>query len=462
MPNPPMKPEPQLVGARKGELWPSVFAGLFGALLGLCLLKFGNPPIMEKYVTAPEGVWEFLLGYPWPMAWAYGMLLVVALAGLAVARWKLTAPRWLLALPLLWLVWEFIAGAHSVSPELTQAVLKHFAASVVCFYLGYFSLSRVARHWPFWLGLFGGLLLVLAFGWEQHFGGLAESRRYFYLYEYPHLKDLPPEYLKRITSNRIFATLLYPNALAGVLLLLLPPALAALWQLRRLLTPAARCFLIVSVGAIGLANLYWSGSKGGWLLMLVVGLVAVLRVPFSRRLKVSLVTGVLLIGLAGFFWKYAGFFQKGATSVSARFDYWRAALQTAKERPVFGTGPGTFALAYEKIKRPESEMARLAHNDYLEQASDSGVAGLLIYLVFIVGALVWGFPKAGRAPPRESDDWLVFSIWLGLLGWSLQSLFEFGLYIPAIAWPAFTFLGWLVGRNRLTIAQQPRQGAANP
>ena len=78
----------------------------------------------------------------------------------------------------------------------------------------------------------------------------------------------------------------------------------------------------------------------------------------------------------GFFWRYSAFFQKGATSVGARFDYWQAALQTAKDKPLFGTGPGTFAIAYEKIKRPESEMARLVHNDYLEQASDSGVVGL--------------------------------------------------------------------------------------
>ena len=37
----------------------------------------------------------------------------------------------------------------------------------------------------------------------------------------------------------------------------------------------------------------------------------------------------------------------------------------------------------------------------------------------------------------------MFAVWLGVLGWSLQSLVEFGLYIPALAWPAFTFLGWL-------------------
>jgi O-antigen ligase len=181
--------------------------------------------------------------------------------------------------------------------------------------------------------------------------------------------------------------------------------------------------------------------------MLALGLVGQLRLPFSRRLKVALVTVVLLAGLAGFFWRHATFFQKGATSVSARFDYWRAAAQTVKDKPVFGTGPGTFAIAYGRVKKPESEMARLAHNDYLEQASDSGVPGMLAYIIFIVAGLAWSFPWAGKAQTLGSDDWPTFAVWLGVLGWGLQSLAEFGLYIPALAWPAFTFLGWLLGRK---------------
>ena len=38
-----------------------------------------------------------------------------------------------------------------------------------------------------------------------------------------------------------------------------------------------------------------------------------------------------------------------------------------------------------------------------------------------------------------------FAVWLGVLGWSLQSLVEFSLYLPALAWPAFVLLGWLLG-----------------
>ncbi len=39
---------------------PGIFAGLLGAFLGLSLLKFGNPVIMEKWVTPPSDLYEGL------------------------------------------------------------------------------------------------------------------------------------------------------------------------------------------------------------------------------------------------------------------------------------------------------------------------------------------------------------------------------------------------------------------
>ena len=42
---------------------------------------------------------------------------------------------------------------------------------------------------------------------------------------------------------------------------------------------------------------------------------------------------------------------------------------------------------------------------------------------------------------------LGFALWLGMLGWALQGLLEFGLYLPALAWPAFTFMGLLLAAS---------------
>ena len=425
-----------------------LFAGLVGAFFGVCLLKFGNPPIFEKWVAAPQNGFEFIFNFPWPIGWAYTALFLLCLLGLPVARWKLPAPGWLIALPLLWLVWQFFSASLSMDANLSTVTVKHFVACVACFYLGLFSLSRVKRMPPLWIALFLGFLLVLAIGWQQHFGGLQETRRYFRLY-HPNVSDVPPELIKKINSDRIFGTMFYPNALAGMLLLLMPPLLGVISKAQRAFTPSARGLIIVLTAVGGLGCLYWSGSKGGWLLMLLLGLVALLRLPFRRQYKLAVLGVVLLAGLTGFFLKYAGFFQHGATSVSARFEYWNAAAQTTLKRPVFGSGPGTFYLAHEAVRKSGSEASRLVHNDYLEQASDSGIPGFLLFTGFVLWALWWtgkGFWKGAGAPANVSEALsMEFLVWLGVLGFCLQSFLEFGLYIPALAWPAFAFLGWLLG-----------------
>jgi O-antigen ligase len=409
---------------------------------------------MEKWTIAPADIWEMVLGGAWPIRWAHVLLFLLAGLGLSVARWKLPSQPWLIALPLAWLVWQSLAAAQSLESTLSWATIRHFVSCVTCFYLGYFALSHCSSLRPFWTLLSVAFLLVLADGWYQHFGGLEETRRYFYLYELPKMREVPPELLKRMNSTRISSTLFYPNALAGAVLLLLPILSGVIVLARNMFTLGARTFLAALFGLGGLGCLYWSGSKGGWLLMLILGLVALLQLRMPKAARVSLLCAVLFLGLAGFFWRYSGFFQKGATSVTARFDYWRAAGQIAFEHPVFGTGPGTFLIPYTKIKKPESEPSRLVHNDYLEQASDSGLPGCLFYSAFIAGTLYWTRPRQsklisaspkGGPGPELGASWLQTWVWLGVLGWALQGFMEFGLYIPALAWPAFTFLGWLLG-----------------
>jgi O-antigen ligase len=182
------------------------------------------------------------------------------------------------------------------------------------------------------------------------------------------------------------------------------------------------------------------------------GLVVLLNQDLSKRLKLGLVCSVLTLGVAGFAWKYAGFFQRGATSVVARFDYWEAAWNTAIGKPILGSGPGTFGLVYAAIKRPESEMARLTHNDYLQQASDSGFPGLIFYMAF-VGGLIW----TGYARWQASRSPLQLGIWVGLLAWALQAVGEFTLYVPSLAWTAFGFAGWLMGSTGKRF-DKPAQG----
>ena len=417
------------------SIWPKTFAGLTGAWLGVSLVKFGNPVILDRLVESPRGFWEMVFN-PWPVAWGYWMLSVLVISGAGVVRFKTSAPRWLVALPMVWFVWQLVAATQTVDVQLTNATLLHFAACNACFYLGLFALSRVRQMTWFWNFLLLGFAWVLWMGSCQHFGGLEATQQM--IYQQPNWQQLPPEYLMRMASKRIFSTLVYPNAFAGAILLLLPASLAVLFKMTAHLANVVRGVLVGSLAYAGLACLFWSGSKSGWLIALALGLFTLLRLPLTRQVKLGVVIAILAVGLAGFFVKFSGYFHRGATSVSARFEYWRAAWEITKSHPVLGSGPGTFSVAYKKIKAPGAEMTRLAHNNYLEQASDSGVLGFFSFAAFVFGSLAVLYRKL-------NVDLIRFGVLAGVLGWVAQGFVEFGLYIPAIAWPAFLFLGWLLG-----------------
>ncbi len=418
------------------ELRDRIAGLLFGLWLAVVPVKFGNPVIFERIVEAPSNVYEFLIA-SWPVAWSYGALVVVAVGAVLAWRCKVGRPGWLLVLPLAWLGWALLSATQTVDGQLTKLALLQFAGCVVCFFAGVFGLSELRDFRPVWIGLALGLVVILGTALDQHFGGLERTRVAF--------ENLPPdirarfdspEFRRKILSDRIFGTFIYPNALAGGVLLLLPVTLAGLRQLGR--NAWFKWGLGAGFTVAGLAVLYWSGSKSGWLIALTMAGLGICRFPATFRLKATLFSALLVLGGLGFVGKHSGYFERGASSLTARADYWRAAVQMIRQRPLLGYGPGTFLRQYATLKTPEAEMARLAHNDYLQQGCDTGLPSMLFYAGFVAVTLLVLFQQG-------SSSNVQFPIWLGLFAFAAQGLSEFGLYIPALAWPCFLFAGWLWG-----------------
>lgn len=414
------------------RLLPGAWA-LTGLFFGLTLAKWGNPAILDHLNTPPEDFWQFVY-FAWPLRWGYALLGLTVAVGLACWRWPGGVPIWLTGLPAGWFLWQCLAAAGTVDGALTGLTLPYLLAGTVCYYHG----LMLARHprgatW-LWAGWLAGFLFMLAIGFQQHFGGLEATRQQ--ILSRPDWQTLPPEFIERVNKLRVFATLMYPNSLAEALVLLLPAMTVAVWRLSGFLTRPTRLLLAGLVLAGGLGCLYWSKSKGGWLVALVLAGMVFWRMPMNRRWRLGIGVAVVAGGLAVFAVRFADYFRRGATSVGARFDYWRAACQVVADHPVLGSGPGTFQREYARRKPPEAEMTRLVHNDYLQQASDSGLPGAVLYAALVWGSLAWLARRCWREPMR-------FAVWLGLAGWALQSFIEFGLYIPPIGWGAFYLLGWL-------------------
>ncbi|MBU6410354.1 MAG: hypothetical protein KGR98_08195, partial [Verrucomicrobia bacterium] len=143
-----------------------------------------------------------------------------------------------------------------------------------------------------------------------------------------------PVLLKKLGEGRVMGTLVYPNALAGGILLLWP--LSLVLACARKLRPAIRAMALAITVALGASGLLWSGSKAGWLIALAIGGLGLLRLQWPAKLKLAAIAAAIVIGLAVFAVRFHHYFALGATSLAARFDYWRAALQITTSHPWLG------------------------------------------------------------------------------------------------------------------------------
>ncbi len=439
------------------------YALAFGLFLGLAIVKFGNPVILDQNIQPPASLSD-VWNNAWPSQWGVWMLGVLALVGIVFApatkmRWPQQKYFWLL--PLLWFGWQLVSAAQSVDRKLTDPTLWHFAGCVACYFVGAIALGNErALRW-----LMAGLLVAFAFclvravnqriyefprdlqflkegertGWTNcPADTFAQLKRERLIISTNGLELANPAIVKKLESGRVYGTLFYPNALASVILLLGPVAIALAVKSSRRFRSATRASIIVlTLLLIGL-GLFWTGSKSGWLIALALGGACFLKLRWSARWKWTVLLAIGVVGLAVFAFRFHGYFASGAKSVGARFDYWRAAVEITQEHPLFGTGPGTFQRPYEHLKPLDAEMARLAHNDYLEQFCDSGVPGGIAYALWIGTMIVTLARRVWR-----TKSVLSFTVFIGLCGWFAQGFAEFELYVPALAWTSFALLGLL-------------------
>jgi hypothetical protein len=114
------------------------YALAFGLFLGLAILKFGNPVILDGKIPPPVSISDYL-NDPWPTHWANWGLLPLVLAGAVIVwsrklRWPTT--KWLWLLPLLWFGWQLLSATQTVDATLTSATLWQFFGCIACYFLG--------------------------------------------------------------------------------------------------------------------------------------------------------------------------------------------------------------------------------------------------------------------------------------------------------------------------------------
>jgi hypothetical protein len=122
-----------------------------------------------------------------------------------------------------------------------------------------------------------------------------------------------PALLARFAKDRVMGTLVYPNALAGIILLLFPVSLVLIFNGAKKLRPLVRAPAVGLAVALGVLAFFWSGSKFGWLIAMAMGALCLFRLRWPVKLKILALVLVAVLGLGIFAIRFHSYFANGAT-----------------------------------------------------------------------------------------------------------------------------------------------------
>jgi O-antigen ligase len=115
-------------------------------------------------------------------------------------------------------------------------------------------------------------------------------------------------------------------------------------------------------------------------------------------------------------------------SIGFRAEYWPVAWEVWKERPLTGTGAGTFQYVWLE-ERPDTKGAKQVHNLYLEQGTETGVFAFVALLGFAVALVGYAARATWRARGGERRL-LLAGLVCALVVYFVSSFIEWHWYIP--------------------------------
>jgi tetratricopeptide (TPR) repeat protein len=310
--------------------------------------------------------------------------------------------------------------APTIVPGLQKIVTNLVILALFLFFLESLNFSWLAWVWEnalIGLGvLFSLMSLLVLFFWFGEWWRISGT-----------LFSIPP------IGVRLTGLILnHPNAAAGFINLVLPLA-----AIRSLLTKGAlrRIFWICVIGLF-LAAEYFTSSRGAWIglvvgLGIVFGLIVLAQGPkfmikLRTRISISLAgkrrmaraigAGILtvIIGALIIYLLVWNVSVGGHGDFSERGKIWARAWNIFSTSPLWGHGPGSypFYVALQSRDVTDENGYFHPHNLGLQIAGETGIAGLLLVVLF-VGISVRAFIAVWRQTPSASSEKLRLAAYAG-------------------------------------------------
>ena len=147
----------------------------------------------------------------------------------------------------------------------------------------------------------------------------------------------------------------------------------------------------------------FTGNRASWIgIALAIGVALFIKYwhsdmlnKINNRLKTILIVLILLFSVAGILFLIN--LKRGSTD--GRILVWKVSGSIIKDQPFTGVGYGSFNSVYNlyqaKYFRGDHKMSeeiladnvRMAYNDFIEIASETGITGLLIFVIFLYSVL---------------------------------------------------------------------------
>jgi O-antigen ligase len=396
-------------------------------------------------------------------AWAWGALAVVAflmLLGWSIAGARqggltiLWSPLYLPAGLLFLLGMIQFAGRLTMDPIATREALLKLSTDLILFFLaGQIFTAPVSRRAPLTtygtrsstVGINaqgGDILSSSVFRWTIVF--YAFLLALFAIFQFFSSPGLIYWMVK--SSGWVFGPYVNHNHYAGLMEILIPLSVAgALPALRKHDSAAVVAFMIL----IPIVSLLLSGSRGGFVSLLVEALLAAVVVflcgPRHARKFTALVGGAAILAAALlFFWmaprsvaerlsRMGDGTHPPEAELGNRLVAARDSLGILRDHPWLGVGLGSFETAFPRYQTFPSDFRwDHAHNDYAEALAETGLAGGAL-IVCALGMFFWLAFRNLRERLRRPEGWMQFGAALGCCGLLVHSFADFNLHMPANA-----------------------------
>lgn len=220
------------------------------------------------------------------------------------------------------------------------------------------------------------------------------------------------------------------------------PVLAALLLQARSQRLAFKLFLVLQACFLSYA-LYCSLSRAALLAALVSMFLFVSFFKFKKYAYAG------LMALMGFLWfapiqislRFKELLQLSMSSSKERMLLIDTAISMIKASPVFGLGPNTYSIYFPMFKPKDYGGLMYAHNSYLQMATEIGLLGTGLYLLFLF-AIFFHLGRLLKTAHKDSDDWvLCVGFMAGVGGLLVNALFESLLQSTQLRSLFWSFLG---------------------